>query len=320
MSADHDDPGVTAPDLLARLDALRADAAPARVPMGMLFALAKELLDLPPTEIEVVLDEPDHDARVTAVSVMDWQARRRRTSEQRGRELYELYRRRHDRIDTWDLIDRAAPHVVGGYLIDRARDPSTSWRGHRAGSNGGPRSSLPGSSSAATRSTTPSPSQPFSPTTRSSWSRRPSAVGCARPVSVTSRACTASSTSTRRPLPDPRCATPSSTSIPTSSSTTWECGQSRDTDPRDRSTAISVRSSDPADGQVAVGFLLEPDRLVDRVGAAHEPAPGRDRLQRVGEHDPRRRGVLAGELRLHLAPVALVGIRDSHDPCGTYCS
>ena len=34
----------------------------------------------------------------------------------------ELYLNRHDRIDTWDLVDRAAPHVVGGYLADRPRD------------------------------------------------------------------------------------------------------------------------------------------------------------------------------------------------------
>lgn len=45
---------------------------------------------------------------------MDWQARRRGTSTDRRRDLYELYLRRHERIDDWDLVDRAAPHVVGG--------------------------------------------------------------------------------------------------------------------------------------------------------------------------------------------------------------
>ncbi len=54
---------------------------------------------------------------------MDWQARRRSTPADRRRALYELYLRRHDRIDDWDLVDRAAPHVVGGYLADRPRDP-----------------------------------------------------------------------------------------------------------------------------------------------------------------------------------------------------
>lgn len=29
--------------------------------------------------------------------------------------------RRHDRIDTWDIVDRSAPWVVGGYLMDKPR-------------------------------------------------------------------------------------------------------------------------------------------------------------------------------------------------------
>ena len=35
----------------------------------------------------------------------------------------QLYVDEHDRINTWDLVDRAAPHVVGGYLHDRDRAP-----------------------------------------------------------------------------------------------------------------------------------------------------------------------------------------------------
>ena len=112
----------TASEFLARLDVLRA-AAPDRVPMREIFALAKELVDLPPAEIETLLERPERDARVGAIAVMDWQARRRSTPPERRRELYELYLRRHDRIDDWDLVDRAAPHVVGGYLADRPRDP-----------------------------------------------------------------------------------------------------------------------------------------------------------------------------------------------------
>lgn len=80
-----------------------------------------------------MLDAPDHLTRVGAVSIMDFQARRRRTTDPRRRELYELYLGRHDQINTWDLVDRAAPHVIGGYLVDRPRDPlyelagSTDW-------------------------------------------------------------------------------------------------------------------------------------------------------------------------------------------------
>jgi 3-methyladenine DNA glycosylase AlkD len=91
--------------------------------MGHIFALAKELMDMAPDEIERLLTSPDHAVRVGAVSIMDWQARSRKTSAERRRELFELYLRRHDRIDTWDMVDRAAIWVVGEYLADKPRDP-----------------------------------------------------------------------------------------------------------------------------------------------------------------------------------------------------
>ena len=91
--------------------------------MGQLFALAKDLIGASPEQIEVLLNRPDPPPRVVAVSVMDFQARRKTTPDSRRRDLYQLYLRRHDRIDTWDLVDRAAPHVVGGYLWDKSREP-----------------------------------------------------------------------------------------------------------------------------------------------------------------------------------------------------
>ena len=97
----------TAGDFLRDLDALRTAEASGRVPMGRLFALAREHQDMAPSEIERLLESPDHDVRVGAVSIMDWQARNRRTTEDRRRELFDLYIRRHDRIDTWDLVDRS---------------------------------------------------------------------------------------------------------------------------------------------------------------------------------------------------------------------
>ncbi|SDU57776.1 DNA alkylation repair protein [Jiangella alkaliphila] len=92
------------------------------VRMGTVFALAKEFIDLPPAELERLLESDVHELRAGALSVMDKQARRKRTPPDRRRELYELYLRRHDRIDNWDLVDLAAPYVVGGYLADKPRD------------------------------------------------------------------------------------------------------------------------------------------------------------------------------------------------------
>ena len=52
---------------------------------------------------------------------MDFQARDRKTPAERRTALFELYLRCHDRIDTWDLVDRSAIWVVGEHLRDKPR-------------------------------------------------------------------------------------------------------------------------------------------------------------------------------------------------------
>ncbi len=89
---------------------------------GQVFALAKEFIDMPPGEIEKLLESPIHEVRAGAVSIMDWQSRSKKTPEERRKELFELYLRRHDRINNWDLVDRSAPSVIGGYLDDKPRE------------------------------------------------------------------------------------------------------------------------------------------------------------------------------------------------------
>jgi|SRR5687768_314706 len=91
------------------------------VRMGQVFALAKEFMDMAPNEIEKLLESPVHEVRVGGVSIMDWQARSKKTPPERRKELFDLYIRRHDRINSWDLVDRSAPYVVGGYLFDKPR-------------------------------------------------------------------------------------------------------------------------------------------------------------------------------------------------------
>jgi 3-methyladenine DNA glycosylase AlkD len=92
------------------------------VPMGQVFALAKTAVGAELDEIEAMLESRIHEMRVGAVSIMDFEARAKRTPEPRRKALFDLYLRRHDRIDNWDLVDRSAPHVVGGYLLDKPRD------------------------------------------------------------------------------------------------------------------------------------------------------------------------------------------------------
>ena len=91
------------------------------VRMGQVFALAKEFMDMPLNEVEKMLESPLHEMRVGAVSIMDFQARSKKTTAERKKELFDLYIRQHDRINTWDLVDRSAPYVVGSYLFDKPR-------------------------------------------------------------------------------------------------------------------------------------------------------------------------------------------------------
>ncbi|MCD4850941.1 DNA alkylation repair protein [Arthrobacter sp. AK01] len=93
------------------------------VRMGEVFTLAKEFAVMPLDEIEQLLEEDIHEARAGAVKIMSLQAQKKKTTEAVRQSLYELYLRRHDRINNWDLVDLGAGRVVGGWLMDKPRDP-----------------------------------------------------------------------------------------------------------------------------------------------------------------------------------------------------
>ncbi len=88
------------------------------VPMGRVFELAKEFIHMPPDQIEKLLESPIHEVRAGGCSIMSKQATDKRTPESRKKELFDLYLRRHDRINDWDLVDLGAYKVVGSYLFD----------------------------------------------------------------------------------------------------------------------------------------------------------------------------------------------------------
>ncbi len=83
--------------------------------MRDLFDIAKAHRQLPLSEVETLLDKPADQVRLAAVCVLDFKARAVKSRAERH-PLRELYLRRHDRIDNWGMVDRAAPWVVGGSL------------------------------------------------------------------------------------------------------------------------------------------------------------------------------------------------------------
>ncbi|MFI6928676.1 DNA alkylation repair protein [Nonomuraea spiralis] len=113
---------LTAARFAERVQALHVPAGRVLVRMGDVFALAKQFIDLPSGEIDKLLDSDIHEVRVGALSIMGKQATRRTIPDSVRKELFDLYLRRTDRIDTWDLVDLSAHHVIGGYLLNKPRD------------------------------------------------------------------------------------------------------------------------------------------------------------------------------------------------------
>ncbi len=90
--------------------------------MGNVFALAKEFIDMPSKEIENLLENKIHEVRAGAVSIMDRGSRDKKISESRRKEFFDLYMKRHDRINNWDLVDLGCLYMTGSYLFDKPRD------------------------------------------------------------------------------------------------------------------------------------------------------------------------------------------------------
>jgi len=92
------------------------------IKMANIFALAKKYIKMPIEEIKKLLDNEYYEARVGAVSIMDFQAREKKITQDKRKELFDLYISKHDRINNWDMVDRSASYVVGGYLYDNPCD------------------------------------------------------------------------------------------------------------------------------------------------------------------------------------------------------
>ena len=94
-----------------------------KVPKKEIFALAKEFQDTPVPEVIKLLKTNNDDYQLGAVSILDWKARNKKTSEIDKKAIYEAYINNHQWINNWGMVDRAAPYAIGGYLFDKDRKP-----------------------------------------------------------------------------------------------------------------------------------------------------------------------------------------------------
>lgn len=83
--------------------------------------IAKQFNDLSLAETEKLLESPVHEHRLAALIIMTNQAKNADQSHKKA--LYDLYLKRTDRINNWDLVDTSCRDIVGSYLMDKSRQP-----------------------------------------------------------------------------------------------------------------------------------------------------------------------------------------------------
>ncbi len=84
-------------------------------------ALVQPYVDLPISDVRVLLTSPLHEERLLALLLLVRQYQR--GDDRARRAIYQLYLFRTRHINNWDLVDLSAEHIVGAYLRERSRKP-----------------------------------------------------------------------------------------------------------------------------------------------------------------------------------------------------
>ena len=87
--------------------------------MPVLRKLAKELINTPLDDAVELLQSPFHEARMLALLIWVYQAKRGDNS----LPLYRTYLANAAKINNWDLVDMTAAQIVGTHLLERSRKP-----------------------------------------------------------------------------------------------------------------------------------------------------------------------------------------------------
>ena len=123
---------ILASPAVARSSARFFKTAPGEYGAGDLFigvripplrTLAREHRSLAFSEIEVLLQSPIHEERMLALLILTLTV----TNAAQGKTVYDFYVRNIANVNNWDLVDGSAPAIVGGYLLDRSRQPLEDW-------------------------------------------------------------------------------------------------------------------------------------------------------------------------------------------------
>lgn len=81
-------------------------------------AVAKAHADAPFAELEKLLENPFHEARLCALLVLVERFRAAKRDARERRRVFEFYLAHARRCDNWDLVDLTAPKIVGEFLAE----------------------------------------------------------------------------------------------------------------------------------------------------------------------------------------------------------
>lgn len=82
-------------------------------------AVAKEFIDLPLSQIRILLRSEWHEERLMALVLLVNQFAK--GGEEQRKTIYEFYLQHTRYVNNWDLVDMSAPGIVGRYLMDHNR-------------------------------------------------------------------------------------------------------------------------------------------------------------------------------------------------------
>lgn len=79
--------------------------------------VVKEFATLPLEECIKLLQSPEHEFRLCALLIWVHQAKKQKYP----KAIFEAFLANSQWVNNWDLVDQAAPAIVGGYLLDKDR-------------------------------------------------------------------------------------------------------------------------------------------------------------------------------------------------------
>jgi len=82
-------------------------------------SIAKANMQMPLTEIRILLKSKYHEARLCALLILT--ERFKKAAEKERKDIFDFYLKNASRANNWDLVDLSCPTVVGVYLLNKDR-------------------------------------------------------------------------------------------------------------------------------------------------------------------------------------------------------